>query len=117
MSEQRYDGNDGECHVGLWENIPDRERKSECKDLKQEYVPDMLREQGGGRCGHSPVNKGRGRGDTFREVAESGEGSTCVVHSWSQVSGDMKSWGQGIKTWRPQLLVDRSLRLAEITPE
>ena len=29
----------------------------------------------------------------------------------------MKSWGQGIKTWRPQLLVDRSLRLAAMTSE
>ena len=31
----------------MWENIPDKERQRECKDLKQEYVPDMLREQGG----------------------------------------------------------------------
>ena len=80
MSEQRYDGNEGVCHVGIWENIPDRERKSECKDLKQEYVPDMLRGQGGGRCGRSLVNKGRGIGEAFREEAESGEGSTFVVY-------------------------------------
>ena len=63
-----------------------------------------------------PVNEGRGRGDAFREGAEAGESSTCVVCNWSQASGDRKSWGQSIKTWRPQLLVDRSLRLAEITP-
>ena len=43
-SEQRYDRNEGVCHVGMWE---DRERQSKCKDLKQECVPDMLREQGG----------------------------------------------------------------------
>ena len=80
MAEQRYDGNDGVCHVGMWENIPDRERKSECKDLKQEYVPDVLREQGGGRCGRSLVNKGRGIGEAFREEAESGQSSTFVVY-------------------------------------
>ena len=77
----------------------------------------MLREQGGGRCGHSPVNKGRGRGEAFREVAEAGEGSTGVVRRRSQASGDRKSWGQSLKTWRPQLLVDSSLRLAAIAPE
>ena len=47
MSEQRYDRDERVCHVGTWENIPERERKSECKDLKQEYVPDKLRAQGG----------------------------------------------------------------------
>ena len=47
MSEQRYDGNEGVCHVGTWKYIPERETKSECKDLKQEYVPDVLREKGG----------------------------------------------------------------------
>ena len=47
MSEQRNDGNEGLCHVDTWKYIPDRERQSECKDLKQEYVPDILREQGG----------------------------------------------------------------------
>ena len=77
----------------------------------------MLREQGGGRCGRSPVNKGRGRGEAFREVAEAGEGSTCVVRRRSQASGDVKSWGQSLKTWWPQLLVDRRLRLAAIAPE
>ena len=40
----------------------------------------MLREQGGGRCGRSLVNKGRGIGEGFREEAESGEGSTFVVY-------------------------------------
>ena len=47
MSEQGYDGNEGVCLVDTWKYIPDRERQSECKDLKQEYVPDKLREQGG----------------------------------------------------------------------
>ena len=47
MSKQRYDRNEGVCHVGTWKYIPDRERQNESEDLKQEYVPDMLREQGG----------------------------------------------------------------------
>ena len=63
-----------------------------------------------------PSKLGEGIGEAYREVADSGEGSTCVVHSWSQVSGDMNSCGQCIKTWSPQLLVYRSLRLAEIKP-
>ena len=47
MSEQGDDGNEGVCHVGTWKYVPDRERQSACKDLKQEYVLDKLREQGG----------------------------------------------------------------------
>ena len=47
MSEQGYDGIEGVCLVGTWKYISNRERQTDCKDLKQEYVLDKLREQGG----------------------------------------------------------------------